>query len=53
MSLGRGEPDGLRRERERVLIPGGNTNAPAVMIGEHCASLMGARLMTAVAGRLR
>jgi hypothetical protein len=21
-------------------IPGGNTNAPAMMIGEHCASLM-------------
>jgi choline dehydrogenase len=28
-------------------ITGGNTNAPAMMIGEHCASLMGAQIIGA------
>jgi choline dehydrogenase-like flavoprotein len=34
--------DGLRVADASVMpaIPGGNTNAPAMMIGEHCASLM-------------
>jgi choline dehydrogenase-like flavoprotein len=27
----------------RLADTGGNTNAPAMMIGEHCASLMGGR----------
>jgi len=55
--------DGLRVADASIMpsIPGGNTNAPAMMIGEHCASLMGpalwgppygARLMTAAVGRL-
>src|SRR6516162_8741608 len=36
--------DGLRVADASIIpsIPGGNTNAPAMMIGEHCASLMGA-----------
>jgi choline dehydrogenase-like flavoprotein len=35
--------DGLRVADASIMpsIPGGNTNAPAMMIGEHCASLMG------------
>jgi choline dehydrogenase len=39
--------DGLRVADASIMpaIPGGNTNAPAMMIGEHCASLMGASLM--------
>jgi len=34
--------DGLRVADASIMpsIPGGNTNAPAMMIGEHCASLM-------------
>jgi choline dehydrogenase-like flavoprotein len=34
--------DGLRVADASVMpaITGGNTNAPAMMIGEHCASLM-------------
>ena len=34
--------DGLRVADASVMpaIPGGNTNAPAMMLGEHCASLM-------------
>ena len=34
--------DGLRVADASVMpaIPGGNTNAPAMMIGEHCAGLM-------------
>ena len=41
--------DGLRVADASIMpsIPGGNTNAPAMMIGEHCASLMGASLMGA------
>jgi choline dehydrogenase len=41
--------DGLRVADASIMpsIPGGNTNAPAMMIGEHCASLMGARLSSA------
>ena len=41
--------DGLRVADASIMpaIPGGNTNAPAMMIGEHCASLMGARLISA------
>ena len=36
--------DGLRVADASIMpsITGGNTNAPAMMIGEHCASLMGA-----------
>ncbi|HJY59287.1 MAG TPA: GMC family oxidoreductase N-terminal domain-containing protein [Streptosporangiaceae bacterium] len=36
--------DGLRVADASIMpaIPGGNTNAPAMMIGEHCASLMAA-----------
>ena len=35
--------DGLRVADASIMpsIPGGNTNAPAMMIGEHCASLIG------------
>ncbi|HMD23813.1 MAG TPA: GMC family oxidoreductase N-terminal domain-containing protein [Streptosporangiaceae bacterium] len=35
--------DGLRVADASIMpaIPGGNTNAPAMMIGEHCASLLG------------
>jgi choline dehydrogenase len=38
--------DGLRVADASIMpaIPGGNTNAPAMMIGEHCASLIGAHL---------
>ncbi len=38
--------DGLRVADASIMpsIPGGNTNAPAMMIGEHCASLMGPAL---------
>jgi choline dehydrogenase-like flavoprotein len=34
--------DGLRVADASIMpsIPGGNTNAPAMMIGEHCAALM-------------
>ncbi len=41
--------DGLRVADASVMpsITGGNTNAPAMMIGEHCAGLMGASLMAA------
>ena len=41
--------DGLRVADASIIpaIPGGNTNAPAMMIGEHCASLMGAQLIGA------
>jgi choline dehydrogenase len=41
--------DGLRVADASIMpsIPGGNTNAPAMMIGEHCATLMGASLMGA------
>ncbi len=41
--------DGLRVADASIMpsITGGNTNAPAMMIGEHCASLMGATLMGA------
>jgi choline dehydrogenase-like flavoprotein len=37
--------DGLRVADASVMpaIPGGNTNAPAMMIGEHCASILLAR----------
>jgi len=40
--------DGLRVADASIMpsITGGNTNAPAMMIGEHCASLIGASLMT-------
>jgi choline dehydrogenase len=39
--------DGLRVADASIMpsITGGNTNAPAMMIGEHCASLMGATLV--------
>ena len=39
--------DGLRVADASIMpsITGGNTNAPAMMIGEHCASLMGASLI--------
>jgi choline dehydrogenase len=39
--------DGLRVADASIMpaIPGGNTNAPAMMIGEHCASLIRASLM--------
>ncbi len=38
--------DGLRVADASIMpsIPGGNTNAPAMMIGEHCASLIGPAL---------
>ena len=38
--------DGLRVADASIMpsIPGGNTNAPAMMIGEHCARLMGPAL---------
>jgi len=41
--------DGLRVADASIMpgITGGNTNAPAMMIGEHCASIMGAGLMAA------
>ena len=41
--------DGLRVADASIMpaIPGGNTNAPAMMIGEHCASLIRAHLMSA------
>ena len=41
--------DGLRVADASVMpsITGGNTNAPAMMIGEHCAGLMGASLIAA------
>jgi len=41
--------DGLRVADASIMpsITGGNTNAPAMMIGEHCASLMGLRLSAA------
>jgi choline dehydrogenase len=34
--------DGLRVADASIMpdVTGGNTNAPAMMIGEHCASLM-------------
>jgi len=37
--------DGLRVADASIMpgITGGNTNAPAMMIGEHCAYLMGRR----------
>jgi choline dehydrogenase len=39
--------EGLRVADASIMpsITGGNTNAPAMMIGEHCASFMGASLM--------
>jgi len=41
--------DGLRVADASIMpgITGGNTNAPAMMIGEHCASLMGSSIMAA------